>query len=73
MAKRTSRQIRKAILKVLSDGKEHTYGDLERKVNTNWQTVRNHCEDLQLFDVVTISKNNKSKITKQGLEVLKKL
>ena len=73
MAKRTAKQVRKAILKALSDGKEHTYGDLERKANTNWQSVRNHCDELKLFNAVTISKDNKVKITKKGLELLKKL
>lgn len=73
MTKRTTKETRKQILKVLSDGETHTYGDLERKVNTNWQTVRNHCEDLQTFNAVTISKDNKIKITKTGLEIIKKL
>jgi len=73
MAKRTAKQVRKDILKVLSDGKEHAYGDLERKVNTNWQTIRNHCDELKLFKAVTISKEHKVKITKRGLELLKKL
>lgn len=73
MAKRTARETRKAILKALSDGKEHAYGDIERKANTNWESVRNHCDELLLFNAVTISKENKVKITKQGLELLKKL
>ncbi len=73
MSKRTAKEVRKAILKALSDGKEHTYGYLERKVNTNWQTVRNHCDELKLFNAVIISKENKVKITRQGLELLKKL
>jgi len=73
MAKRTSKEVRKSILKALSDGKEHTYGDLERKANTNWQSVRDHCDDLKLFNAVTITKENKIKITKEGLKLLKKL
>lgn len=72
MPKRTVQQIRKDILKALNDGKEHSYGDLERKVNTNWQTIRNHCKDLMLFKAVTIS-DNKVKITKEGREVLKNM
>ena len=72
MTKRTHDEIRKAILKVLNDGKEHAYGDLERKVNTNWQTVRNHCKDLLLFNAILISEN-RIKITKEGRELLKKL
>ena len=73
MVKRTAKETRKAILNALNDGKEHAYGDIERKANTNWQTVRNHCDELMLFNAVTISKDNKVKITKQGLELLKKL
>jgi predicted transcriptional regulator len=70
--KRTFKEVRKAILQVLSDNKEHVYGDLERKVNTNWQTIREHCKDLELFEAVVI-KDNKVKITKKGLELLKKV
>ena len=71
--KRTFKEVRKAILEVLSDCKEHAYGDLERKANTNWQTIRDHCEDLELFDAVMITDENKVKITKQGLILLKKI
>jgi predicted transcriptional regulator len=71
--KRTHREVRKVILEVLSDGKSHSYGDLERKANTNWKTIRDHCEDLELFESITISEDNKIKITKRGLEVLAKL
>ncbi|MBN1157626.1 hypothetical protein JXA85_08455 [Candidatus Woesearchaeota archaeon] len=73
MAKRTSKEVRKRILDVLSDGEEHTYGDLERKANTNWQSVRDHCDDLKLFNAVIITKENKVKITKDGIRLLKKL
>lgn len=72
MAKRTVQEIRKAILEVLTDGKEHSYGDLERKVDTNWQSIRNHCNDLMLFKAVTII-NNKVKITEIGRDVFKSL
>ena len=72
MSKRTIQEVRKVILEVLSDGKEHAYGDIERKANTNLQTVRDHCKDLELFGAVVIA-GNKVKITKQGREILKKL
>lgn len=72
MSKRTFLEIRRRLLKELSDGEEHSYGSLERKVNTNWKTIRMHCEDLKLFNVITISKN-KVKITKFGLGCIKKL
>lgn len=73
MAKRTSKQVRIAILEILHDQKEHSYGDLERKANTNWETVRNHCEDLMLSDNVSISEYNKIRITKRGIELFKKI
>jgi len=71
--KRKHNEVRDDILEVLSDNKEHAYGDLERKANTNWQTIRDHCQDLVLFEAVVISKDNKVKITKKGLELLKKI
>jgi predicted transcriptional regulator len=70
--KRTHKEVKHSILKVLSDGKDHAYGDIERKANTNWQTVRDHVEDLELVSAVTIS-DDRIKITKYGLELLKKL
>ena len=72
MSKRTFPEIRKAILKALNDDTEHSYGDLERKVNTNWKTIRMHCKDLELFKAVTI-KDDKVKITKEGKDILKRL
>ena len=71
--KRKHNEVRDDILEVLSDNKEHAYGDLERKANTNWQTIRDHCKDLELFGAITISKDNRVKITKQGLVLLKKI
>jgi len=70
--KRTHKEIKKAILQILSDGLEHSYADLERKVNTNWISIRQHCEDLELFKAITI-KDNKIKIAKIGRDILKKL
>lgn len=72
MAKRTVQEVRKAILKVLRDNKPHSFGELERKVNTNWQSIRTHCTDLEFFDCVTI-KDSKVKITKRGMEILNKV
>ena len=83
MSKRTSKEVRKAILEVLKDGVPHSLGDLERKVGTNWKTIRNHCDDLILFNAITKNKFKKHDqngrpyievaITKVGLELLKKL
>lgn len=70
--KRTYRAVLQAILRVLSDGKPHSYGELERKANTNWQTIRNHCSNLELFDAVEIQEN-KVCITERGRKILLKL
>jgi len=72
MSKRTFFEIRKEILKTIKDKKEYSYAELERKVNTNWKTVRLHCKDLQLVEAVTIY-NNKIKITDFGFTLLRKL
>ncbi len=71
--KRTHMQLRKAILQVLSDSKEHPIADLEKKVNTDWKTIRDHCEELELYNFVRISEKKRITITKQGMEILKKL
>ncbi len=83
MSKRTFKEVRKAILEVLNDGKPHSLGDLERKVGTNWKTVRTHCNDLLLFSAITKKEFKKHDqngrpyievtITKTGLELLNKL
>jgi len=82
MSGRNSLKIKKGILYVLKDGKPHTFAELERKVNSNWETIRNHCKELEIFNIITIEKktsherNNKPyfeiMITKTGIEALKK-
>jgi predicted transcriptional regulator len=52
--KRTGLEIKKSILSALSDNKIHSFGDLERKVNSDWQTIRRHCEELEYFNIVEI-------------------
>ena len=83
MSKRTSKEVRKVILEVLKDGLAHSYGDLERQVGTNWMTIRNHIDDLILFNAVTKKEFDKHDqngrpfveitITKEGLILFKKL
>jgi len=71
--KRTHKEVKKIILEVLNDSKEHSYGDIERKANTNWKTVRDHCEDLRLVDAIQITKEDRVKITSVGRELLRKI
>ncbi len=83
MSGRTSLELKKEILTVLRDGKTHSYAELERKVNSNWQTIRVHCKELEIFGSVKVEqkesheKNNKPyfevSITRYGRDVLKKL
>jgi len=73
LMKRTHKEVAKMILKNLDDGKEHSYGYLERKVNTNWKTIRDHISYLELFGAVKISEKNKIKITSLGIKISKKI
>ena len=81
--KRTSQEIKKEILKILSNIKSLSYSELERKVNTGYKTIVSNCQELQSFDSVKITKlkdhvsNGKEysliKITEQGRKFLKNL
>ena len=70
--KRTHKQVLRDILGVLGDGKLHSYSELERKVNTNWKTIRDQCDILELFETIKIEEN-KVKITLNGNRVLRRL
>lgn len=67
MGKRTFREIRDDVLKELRSVKECSYGYLERKVNTNWQTIRDHVENLKFFGVVEITDRNRVRLIKKGI------
>ena len=64
MVKRTYKEIMLVILKTLSDGKEHSYGNLERKVNTNWRTIRDHCEILEMLGKIKVTKEGKIRLVR---------
>jgi len=70
--KRTHEAVLQAILKALDDGKLHAYGELERKANTNWRTIRDHCRALEFFEAIEL-RENKVIITEIGKKVLSKL
>jgi len=81
--KRKSQEIKKQILKILSEGKSHTYAELERKVNTGYRSIVSNCEELKGFNAVKITRFNKHEangrpyfqveITTQGRDFLKNL
>jgi len=75
--------MKKEILSNLMNNKIMTYAQLEKKVNSNWKTIRAHCNELEVFDCIdskemkSHTKNNKPytevNITKKGIEILNKL
>lgn len=81
--KRSSIEIKKKILEVLSKESSSTYAELERKVNTSYQSIVANCKELESFAFITILKLNKHpatgrpyfkvQATTQGREILKKL
>lgn len=77
--KRNSLEIKKEILKLLKN-KEMALRSLERKVDTNPNTIKNQIEELEYFGFVEIIKHKKSektgrpftsvKLTKYGKELI---
>jgi len=54
--KRKPLEIKKKILEILSSERKISIKKLERKVNTNYQSILNNCEELEYFGFVKISK-----------------
>lgn len=81
--KRTSQEIKKAILTILSKGNQYTYSELERKVNTGYRSIVSNCKELEMFKAVNIKKLRKHstngrpyyvvEITEQGRNFLQNL
>ncbi len=81
--KRTSQEIKKKILTILSTKKSFTYSELERKANTGYRSIVSNCNELQNFNAVKITKLDKHtangrpyfivEITEQGRNFLKNL
>lgn len=60
MKKRKPLEIKKKILAVLKQNGETSLRDLDIKVNTSYQTIRNHIEELEYFGKVEIVSHKKS-------------
>jgi predicted transcriptional regulator len=83
MSNRNPLQMKKQILSALMENKSMSYAQLEKKVNSNWQTIRSHCKELEVFNCIDVkemkshTRNNKPyteiNITKEGIVILKKL
>jgi len=79
MKKRNSFEIRKEILALLKN-KSMTLSELERKVNTNSRTIKNDCEELEYYKLISLRKqvhpsngkiSHNFALTKNGLEIIK--
>ena len=81
MSKRSSFKIKEDILEYLKSS-SMSYAQLERKINTGFDTIKSNCEELKKFGFVEIKKIPKHtrngrpyfqiKITEKGLDFLKK-
>lgn len=58
MAKRKPLEIKKEILNILRKEGSMSVKKLEKKVNTNYQSILNNCEELEYFKLVKISKTD---------------
>lgn len=79
MSKRDSFEIRKRIVKLLKES-SLTFAQLERKVNTNSNTIKNDCEELKFYGLINIDekihpsngrKSYEVSLTERGKELIK--
>lgn len=61
--KRKPLEIKKKILQILRGNKELSLRDLDIKVNTSYQTIRDQIEELEYFGLVEVIKHKKSEKT----------
>jgi predicted ArsR family transcriptional regulator len=69
--KRKPLEIKKQILKILKEQGEMSLRDLDIKVNTNYQTIRDQIEELKFFGYVEIIKHPKSEKTGRPFTTVK--
>lgn len=63
MSRRKALDIKKEILKMLKENGELSLRELDIKVNTNYQTIRDQIKELEFFEKVEIVKHKKSEKT----------
>lgn len=61
--KRKPLEIKKQILKILKERGELSLRELDIKVNTSYQTIRNQIEELEFFGLIEIIKHSKNEKT----------
>jgi predicted ArsR family transcriptional regulator len=61
--KRKPLEIKKKILQTLKENKELSLRELDIKVNTSYQTIKDQIEELEFFGIVEVIKHKKSEKT----------
>lgn len=67
---RSGLEIKKAIIKYLKDS-ELSLSMLERKINTNNETILMHCQELEYLGIVKIINHEKSKVNGRPYKTVK--
>ena len=72
-------KIKKEILDIVKQ-KECSLRELETKINTNYLTIKNHCEELRFLKIIELIHHKKSikngrpyttvKLTQEGVKLL---
>lgn len=60
VARKSGLDIKKKILELLKT-KEHSLKQLERKVNTNYNTIKSHCQELEYLKIIEIEEYSENK------------
>lgn len=68
LPKRAGIKIKHDILCVLANNKPRSISYLERKVKSDWNTIKKHCEELEAFEAVKFE-DSKVKITDKGHKI----
>ncbi len=69
--RRKALEIKKKILEILKREGELSLRELERKVNTNCNTLKTQIEELEFFEKVIKIKHNKSEINGRPYTTIK--
>ena len=67
--KRKPLEIKKKIIEILKKEGEVSIKKLEKKVNTNYQTILNNCEELEYFGIIKTRKTYEESVNGKSYRV----
>lgn len=83
MPKRTPYKVRQEILRLLLKEDVLTYTKIQTKLSTNYDSVKNNCKELEIYDLVKITEHEKHNengkpfyevgLTQKGRDIVKKM